>query len=145
MLPVFCSGCCPLCNTLKSAPQFLFFRVQCHVLCWSFWCTYLCRVNGDRHKSICILLNVDIQLDHHFSLKVLSFLQCVFFTCQNQVFISVLIYVWVFSKPWMNLSVFMLILCVFYSYGSVLKLEIGDGETSSRSVKNCVGYQMGLH
>ena len=57
-------------------------------------------MRGDKYGSICILLHVDIQLDQHYLLKMLSFLHCMtnYFVVKDQMSIGMLVYFWVFNS-----------------------------------------------
>ena len=65
------------------------------------------------------------------------------FFVKNQVFIDMLINIWVFdSIPLANLSDFMLIPSIFHCYSSVIELDIRNGDASRISciVQDCFAY-----
>ena len=80
-------------NVFKAIPQFLFYQVQCMVLCWGLWYIWtwlFCTV--DRHGTISVLhIHVAIQLDQNHLIELLSFflLYNFGFFVKNQVFIAV--------------------------------------------------------
>jgi hypothetical protein len=71
---------------------------------------------GEKYASICILLHVDIQLDQHHLLKILSFFNYMVLTSfsKKQTSIGVWIYFWVFdSIPLITMSDSVPIPCSF--------------------------------
>jgi len=72
------------------------------------------------------------------------YIVCIFgFFAQNQVSMGVCFYVWVFYLiSLINLSVFMPVLCGFYYYDFIAKLETSDGDTSNISfiTQDCFSY-----
>ena len=90
-------------------------------------------VQGDKYGTIYILLLVDIQLNQHNLLKMLSFFKCPY----------VWVYFWVFdSTSLIYVSVSILIPCGFYHYFSEVQLEVRDSDPSQSPfiVQHCFGY-----
>jgi hypothetical protein len=81
------------------------------------------------HGCIFILLHADIQSDQHHLLNMVSFFPLHAFSwllCQNQVFIGMQVYVWVFNFiPLINLSAFMAIPCCFVTIALWYNLKQG--------------------
>jgi hypothetical protein len=62
---------------------------------------------------------------------------------KNQVGIAVWLHIWVFSSvPLVYKSVFVLVPCCFYCYGSVVQFEAWDCDTSNIAffAQCCLGY-----
>ena len=72
-------------------------------------------VQADKYGSVCILLHADIQLNYHHLLKILSFLSLYTFDTfvKHQVSVVSAFISESNSIPFINLSVFMPILCSF--------------------------------
>jgi hypothetical protein len=94
-------------------------------------------------------LPTDRQLDLHHLLKMISLVHCIFFGIffkdQVTVIVSFFFFFWLFNFiPLINMSVSAPILCSFYYYFSVVKLEVrvGDSHSSSFMVKNCFHYSV---
>lgn len=135
---LFCLGSCLLHQCIQGFFLFsLLSDLVYPILCWGLWSTWiwvLCRViNMDL-----FVLHIDIQLDQHHLLEILSF--CIvycfhIFYIKNQVAIGGCNFVWVFNSVSLIMSVFMPILW-FHYYGCVVELEMRDNVTSRRSFIN---------
>jgi len=93
-------------------------------------------VQGDKNRSICILLHVDLQLNQHHLLKMLSFFLLDGFSSfvKDQVIIGVWVNFWVFNSiPLIYLPVSVPISYNFYHYCSVILLEVRDGDSPRSS------------
>ena len=89
-------------------------------------------VQGNKDRTIFILLHIYSQLKQHHFLKMLSFfpLDGFSFFVKDQVTIIGWVYFWVVSSiPLIYLTVYLPIPYSFYHYRSVLQLEIRDGDS----------------
>jgi hypothetical protein len=100
-------------------------------------------VQGDKNGSVCILLHVDLQLNQHYLLKMLSFSTGWFYLlCQRSADHRGMVYFWVFNSILLiYLPVAVPVPCSFY-HCSVKQFEVRDGDfpRSSFTVKTIFGY-----
>jgi hypothetical protein len=102
-------------------------------------------VQGDKNRSICILLHDNSQLCQHHLLKMLWFFPLDGFSSvvKDQVTIGVWVHFWVINSiPLINLSHIIPVPCSFYHNCSVVQFEVrhGDSTRGSFIVENSFWY-----
>ena len=123
---------------LRIFPTFFFIRFSVSVFMWrSLIHLDLSFLQGDKNRSMCILLHANCQLSQHHLLKTLSFFHWMVLAplSKDQLTIGVLVHLWVFNSiSLIYLPVTVLITCSVFPDCSVVQLEVRDADSLKSSL-----------